>query len=254
VTHRLLGTGLELDDKTFEEARKWCFRYRLGEISASRFEREYRKLGFTRAVAYRVCYDIWTGNYEYVFPVPPPPVEEDWYDVLISVSVVTTSTKGNWAQRYFEVRLFVPILAEDYDKVTGSFSAIDKKCSDIDYLGDLFIKCIGIYMESKGYDYEMIVSSDMKYAGVMILNEFRDYIDRENGFYIEIWDAGSAVRSPPGANERLSFNGEERMGLRRFYNTFYMPEMYWLDLPETCRVFRGQAFGLRFTKQKEVRW
>jgi hypothetical protein len=244
MTYRLISTGIELDDKTFEEARKWCFKYRLGEISSSRFEGEYRKLGFTRAVAYRVCYDIWTGNYEYIL--------KKWVNVMISISIVTTSTKGTWAERYFEIREFTQVLKSMVDTLTFDIMNITVSCTDIEDLGDLFVRLAGNYMESKGYDLPMIEEADVKYAGISIIDEFEDDVDRKCDITMEIWDAGSSKSGPKTIDGKLV--GMDMMGMRRFVNKFDLGVEYWKDLEETCRYVVKQMRRFGFTKYKEVRW
>jgi len=240
MTIKLLTLGIEVSDELFEKLREWCYKYRTGEIPASRFEEEYRKLGFTRAQAYVICSDIWEKRYKRLWK---------WYKVLIAISLVTTSTKGSWAERYFEVREFTDIPEKEYPPLFDMEIELD--CKEADNLGEMFKIIAFNYMETKGYDVEMIVSSELKYAGIQKIEEFEDLAGRECDIYMEIWDGGSTKRIPRVDGK---FVGIDREGMRRFWNTFKLGSKYWENLLKTCNYVITQMREFRFTKHKGVRW
>ena len=225
---------LTLTDRQFEEISKLCENLRLGVISGLEFERRARALSpkLTRAVAYAVCRAIREGRYVRVIK---------WTDVLVSVSLRTTSTRGLSSERYFEGRLIAPVPYELRDEVAGDVeSAIYMTCDEIDYLGDLLLKCIYMYFESKGYESIMLDTATW-YAGVQYLRDYEAPIDKEVIFDCTIYDKGSAVRA---------------MNIRRWHDEIPMPKRYWEDLPKACKHFREEAFRRGYLKSmgKQVRW
>ena len=218
--------GREVSEREFENIRRICYRYLTGRISGTEFERLMRRYGFTRAEAYKV--------YTWVTRV------ERWINVMISASLTTTSTKGPSSERYFEGRIFAPIIYELKDDVPGGVVAPVSRCSDVEDLSDFYLACIFIYFESKGYDYEMLDTAEWK-AGVKYLDEFYDSIDRKIVFKCEIYDLGSANRPK---------------SIRRWYDEIEVIRRYWERLEEAGRVIRENAFKVGYLKSmgKQVRW
>lgn len=235
MTYRF-PNGTEVSDSLFRRIERIVYRYHTGTISARKFERRMRELGFTRARAYVIYRWVVDGNYEYI----PPVKEIEFVDVMVSVSLVTTSSKGPWSQRYFEGRIFAPVpKVYKYDVPGGAVIPI-RYCSEVETISDLFIACIFAYFESKGYDVAMLDTADWK-AGVKYFKEYKAPEDMDVVFKCEIYDMGSANRP---------------MNIRRWYDEIPMPKRYWVDLEESCRHFREEAFNRGYLKSmgKQVRW
>lgn len=227
--------GIEVSDAKFERLRRIVTRYYIGTISGAEFERLMREEGFTRARAFDIYFDILEGRYERVRKIK-------FIDVLVSVSLRTTSSKGSWSERYFEgwLRTAVPYAIKDEAAGGDVYEAIFKKCAEIDYLGDLYLKCLYTYFESKGYDNEMLDTAEW-YAGVKFFEEYMDFEDRDIVFVMDIFDKGSASRP---------------MSIHRWHDEIPMIKKYWEDLVEACLHFRKEAFKRGYTKSmgKGVRW
>lgn len=226
--------NITLTDRQFEEISRLCENLRLGIITGLEFERRARVISpkLTRAVAYAVCRAIREGRYVR---------EIKWVDVLVSVSLRTTSTRGPSTERYFEGRLIAPVPEELKDEVEGDVNtAIYLLCDEVDYLGDFFLKCIYMYFESKGYESIMLDTASW-YAGVMYIREYEDREDKEVTFDCTIYDKGSATRA---------------MNIRRWHDKIPMPKKYWEDLPNACKHFREEAFRRGYLKSwgKAWRW
>ena len=218
--------GEDIPEGKFEQIKRICYRYLTRRISGAEFERLMRNLGYSRAKAYQI--------YRYVISVIK------WVNVLVSASLVTTSTKGAWSQRYFEGRIFAPVPDELRYDVPGGVVEPVMRCSDIEDLSDFFMACLFMYFESKGYDVEMLETAEWK-AGVKYLDEFYDSPDIEIVFKCEIYDMGSANRP---------------MNIKRWADDIEVIRRYWENLEEACRVFRENAFKVGYLKSmgKQVRW
>lgn len=243
---RIIPTGEVISDRKFEQIQWLCRRLHAGVISGLEFERQMRKLGYTRAKAYALCNYIRRKQYEVIVPpptpppLPPPPKVIKWVRVMVAASLTTTSEKGPSSERYFEGRIFAPVPYSLKDDVPGGEVPPLMTCDELDYLGDFFMKCIYIYFESKGYDVPMLDTADWK-AGVQYLDEFEDVEDMDIVFKCEIYDLGSANRP---------------MSIRRWADNIEMIKKYWEDLPKACRHFRDKAFEVGYLKSmgKQVRW
>jgi len=229
---RIIPTGEEIPDRKFEQIQWLCRRLDAGVISGLEFEKRMRELGYTRAKAYALCDYIRRGLYRRL--------GEKWVRVLVTASLTTTSEQGASSERYFEGRIFAPVPYRLKDEVPGGEVPPLMKCSELDYLGDFFMKCIFIYFESKGYDTAMLETADWK-AGVQYLEEFEAPIDMDIEFKCEIYDLGSARRP---------------MNIRRWHDIIPMIKRYWENLPEACYHFRDEAFKRGYMKSmgKQVRW
>ena len=231
--------GVEVSDEKFRKLERIVYRYHTREISGREFERLMRREGFTRAVAYAIYRDILDGNYTSLMR---------FIDVLVSVSLVTTGSE--WRRRYFEgwLRTSVPYKLRDDVPYGDVYRAPFKRCSEIDYLGDLFLKCIYVYFESKGYDNPMMDEAEWSYAGVKYFDVYEAEEDKEIVFSMDIFDKGSESR-PLTSSENM-------LGFHRWHDDIPMIPKYWERLVEACIHFRREAFKRAYDKSwgKEVRW
>ena len=234
MTYRFLSSGYEVDDRTFERIERVVYRYYTGQISGARFERLMRDLGVSRALAYSLYRDIVDNNYERVV--------EEMVKYLVSVSLVTTGER--WSRRYFEIRSLIWVPANV--SVRGDVENIEKiTCSNVSNIGDLILRMMWLYMESKGYDTPMLEWSDFKYSGIeevekMDYDKFWESHEKVP-FYVEIWDNGSDSRS---------------MNIRRWYDEFRLPNSYLYDYKDACIKFNEMARRAGYEKRlgKQFRW
>jgi len=226
---RILPTGEEIPYGKFERIRRVVYQYYTGRISGAEFEARMRRLGYTRARAYEMYRYIVENLYQIFI---------DWIRVLVTASLVTTSSKGPSSERYFEGRIFAPVPLELKDDAVPTEVPPLFTCDEVDSVGNLLIKCIYIYFESKGYDVPMLDTAEWK-AGVQYLEQFEAPEDMDVEFECEIYDLGSASRP---------------MSIRRWHDIIKMIKKYWEDLP--CRHFREEAFKRGYLKEwgKQVRW
>jgi hypothetical protein len=245
-------SGFIIKNEDFPRINSICLFYRTGVIGVTEFYKRMKEYGYTKGKAHKICYEIYHGLYTVI-------KELKWKKYMITMSLITTSTQGSWSERYFEVRLYVPIPEHKWSEIAGNPEAMDTICDHIVYLGDLFMRCIGLYMESKGYDEGMLYNAK-KYFGIMELEEFVDIENRENEFFIEIFDGGSASRIPNNANVPIFKQEEltERSGVKRFWNNIKVGRRYWDDLVKTCYRFKEEIALVRYTrdmgKEGEFRW
>jgi len=234
---RFPDLGIELTDRQFERMERLCYEMWTGRISGIEFERRARRISgkITRALAYSICSAIREGRYERV-------VEKiEWMDVLVSISVRYDKSSKPYQNRYFEGRIIAPVPKSEEEKgmLLGAPEAIEMSCSEIDTIGDLFIKCMYMYFESKGYSVPMLDDSKWR-MGIQILKEYMDREDKEIVFDCSIYDEGSASRP---------------MRILRWHDIVSMPVKYWEDLEGACIHFGSEVMRLGMGRvQKEIRW
>ena len=223
--------GTEISDELFEAIRDAVYRYYTGRISGYRFEKLMRRYGITRTMAYKFYRWIIEGKYVHVI---------EFQNILFSLSLVTTASKGDWSRRYFEGRIFAPVPAELVNELAVGPVETFITCNEVNNISDLFKACLMSYFESKGYDLPMLTTGEWK-GGIKLLDKFMATEDMKPVFECEIYDLGSANKP---------------MNIKRWADDIDMPPMYWKSLRDACLHFRKKAFDVGYLKSmgKQVRW
>lgn len=230
---------MKLPHKKYKEIRRIVYRYYTGTISGPEFERLMRRLGYTRAQAYRIYRDVLEER-----------IEIELTGIHFAMSIEVYPGRGDSRERHFEgwLRTLLPSdLIENFEKDLTKLKGEEKNiifCSDVKNVAELYHAAVYTYFESKGYDIEMLFASKSVYRGVQYLteDEVRKLFEgKEMAFVMDIFDYGSGTR---------------KLNIHRWHDVIEVPKFYWEDVVTTCKVFRRKAFEIGYAKStgKGLRW